>query len=127
MQGDGDRSVHARFYEAAAAGVVMQAEILPVSRNIGALAAYLPNMKRARDFIERTRDPRNNLFLVGPACNLLAPSHGASSCRRALSERATWRAFPSPTSRSLDRMVELCKLAGDQETLLEYERRISRA
>ena len=34
-------------------------------------------MLRSVNFIEGARDPENGLFLVGPACNLLAPSYGA--------------------------------------------------
>ncbi|MCC6581809.1 MAG: hypothetical protein IT440_15360, partial [Phycisphaeraceae bacterium] len=69
-QGDGDPAVHDWFYEATAAGVVMQAEMLLRTRDQTMLAKYLPQMARACDFIERTRDPDNHLFLVGPACNL---------------------------------------------------------
>ena len=75
-QGDGDWKIHDWFYEATAAGVVMQAEILLANRDRKAMARYLPKMERACDFIEKARDPKNNLFLVGPACNLLAPSYG---------------------------------------------------
>ena len=75
-QGDGNVNIHDWFYEATAAGVVMQAEILLANRDLKALAHYLPKMQRACNAIEKTRDPKNNLFLVGPACNLLAPSYG---------------------------------------------------
>lgn len=34
-------------------------------------------MQRACDCVEKTRDPRNHLFLVGLACNLLAGEPGA--------------------------------------------------
>ncbi|MEO5603457.1 MAG: hypothetical protein ABIR06_21230, partial [Cyclobacteriaceae bacterium] len=77
-QGDGDVKSHDWFYEATAAGVVMQAEILLVSRDLKTIGRYLPKMERSCDFIEKTRDPINNLFLVGPACNLLAPSYGGA-------------------------------------------------
>jgi hypothetical protein len=43
----------------------MQAEILLANRDRKALVRYLPKMERACDSIERTRDPKNNLFLVG--------------------------------------------------------------
>lgn len=75
-QGDGNIGIHDWFYEATAAGVVMQSEILLTNRDKKAIAYYLPKMERACDFIEKTRDTKNNLFLVGPACNLLAPSYG---------------------------------------------------
>ena len=64
------------YGSATAAGVVMQAEILLANRDTNAMARYLPKMEKACDVIERTRDPQNHLFLVGPACNLLAPSYG---------------------------------------------------
>ena len=64
-QGDGDVNMHDWFYEATAACLVMQSEILLVNRDKKALEHYLPKMERACDFIERTRDPKNNLFLAG--------------------------------------------------------------
>ena len=94
-QGDGDQNVHDWFYEATAAGVVMQAEILLASRDLEAIHYYLPKMERACNFIEKTRDPKNNLFLVGPACNLLAPSYGGVSYRR-LDEGSLQWPCPSP-------------------------------
>ena len=75
-QGDGNVAIHDWFYEGTAAGVIMQAEILLTTRNRKDLARYLPKMDRACNFIESTRDRANNLFLVGPASNLLAPSYG---------------------------------------------------
>ena len=46
--------VHDWFYEATAAGLVMQAEILLSSRDIKAIEHYLPKMERSCNFIERT-------------------------------------------------------------------------
>jgi len=43
----------------------MQAEILLTNRDPKAIARYLPKMERACDSIERTRDPKNNLFWSG--------------------------------------------------------------
>ena len=86
-QGDGNVKIHDWYYEGAAAAVIMQAEILLASRDTAKMKHYLPKMKRTCDFIERTRDPVNNLFRVGPASNLLAPSFGGvqqigrASCR----------------------------------------------
>ncbi len=54
----------------------MQTEILLVRHDLKLVRRYLPNLERACDFIERTRDAKNNLLLVGPGCNLLAPSFG---------------------------------------------------
>ena len=65
-QGDGDFSKHDWFYEATAAGLVMQAEILLTSRDLKAIAYYLPKMERACDFIERARVPQNKSVSCRP-------------------------------------------------------------
>lgn len=122
-QGDGDVKSHDWFYEATAAGVVMQAEILLVSRNRQAMTYYLPKMERACDFIERTRDPKNNLFLVGPACNLLAPSYGGVRQPDGSFGKGYLAGLSITYLAALDRMVELYKLAGDKVKLAAYENR----
>jgi hypothetical protein len=122
-QGDGDLNKHDWFYEATAAGVVMQAEILLAGRNGKALAYYLPKMARACDFIEKVRDPKNNLFLVGPACNLIAPSYGGVKQDDGSFGKGYLAGLSITYLAALDRMVELYKLFGDQEKLAEYKRR----
>ena len=115
--------IHDWFYEATAAGVVMQAEILLTSRDRKAMAHYLPKMERACDFIEKTRDPKNNLFLVGPACNLLAPSYGGVKQPDGTFGKGYLAGLSITYLAALDRMVELYKLAGDRTKLAEYEHR----
>lgn len=123
-QGDGDwKNIHDWFYEATAAGVVMQAEILLVNRDRKALAHYLPKMERACDFIEKTRDPKNNLFLVGPACNLLAPSYGGVKQPDGSFGKGYLAGLSVTYLAALDRMVELYKFAGDKGKLAGCERR----
>ena len=122
-QGDGDQNVHDWFYEAAAAGLVMQAEILLVGRDLGAIDHYLPKMERACNFIERTRDPKNNLFLVGPASNLLAPSYGGAQQPDGTFGKGYLAGLSITYLAALDRMVELYKMTGDKEKLEEYEHR----
>ncbi len=122
-QGDGDVKIHDWFYEATAACLVMQSEILLVNRDPEALKHYLPKMERACNFIERVRDPKTNLFLVGPACNLLAPSYGGVK----LPDGTFGKGFLSGVSitylAALDRMIELYKLSGDKLKLEEFEHR----
>ncbi len=122
-QGDGDVKMHDWFYETTAACLVMQSEILLVKRDKNALEYYLPKMERACDFIERARDPKNNLFLVGPACNLLAPSYGGVK----LPDGTFGKGYLSGVSitylAALDRMVEIYKLSGDKEKRAEFEHR----
>jgi hypothetical protein len=122
-QGDGDFSIHDWFYEAAAAGLVMQAEILLTNRDLKAIGYYLPKMERACNFIEKTRDPNNNLFLVGPACNLLAPSYGGVKQPDGTFGKGYLAGLSINYLAALDRMVELYKMTGDKAKLEEYEHR----
>ncbi len=122
-QGDGDVKVHDWFYEATAAGIVMQAEILLTGHDLKTTLNYLPKMERACDCIERTRDPKNNLFLVGAACNLLAPSYGGIKQDDGTLEKAYLSGLSITYLAALDRMVELFKFTGNQGKMTEYIRR----
>ena len=122
-QGDGDPKVHDWFYEATAAGVVMQTEILLAGRDRKAIEHYLPHLERACNCIEKTRDPKNNLFLVGPACNLLAPSYGGVKQPDGSFGKGYLAGLSITYLAALDRMVELYKLTGDKAKLAECQRR----
>ena len=80
-------------------------------------------MERACDSIERTRDPKNNLFLVGPGCNLLAPSYGGVKQPDGTFGKGYLAGLSINYLAALDRMVELYKLTGDKQKLAEYQRR----
>jgi len=122
-QGDGNVKIHDWFYEATAAGVVMQAEILLVDRNLNKVRHYLSNLERACNFIEKTRDPKNNLFLVGPASNLLAPSYGGVKQPDGTFGKGYLAGLSITYLAALDRMVELYKLSGDNVKLSDYTHR----
>ncbi len=122
-QGDGDPKVHDWFYEATAAGVVMQAEVLLAGRDRKAIERYLPHLERACNCIEKTRDPKNNLFLVGPACNLLAPSFGGVKQADGSFGKGYLAGLSITYLAGLDRMVELYELMGDKKKLAECQRR----
>ena len=111
-QGDGDQQVHDWFYEATAAGLVMQAEILLATRDTMAMRHYLPKMERACAFIESTRDPKNDLFLVGPASNLLAPSYGGVRKPDGTRAKGYLAGLSITYCAALDRLVELYVLTG---------------
>jgi len=85
-------------------------------------------MERACDFIEKTRDPKNNLFLVGPACNLLAPSYGGVRQPDGTFGKGYLTGLSITYLAALDRMAELYKLKGDKEklTLTEHRQKITR-
>ena len=69
-QGDGDFLAYDWFYEATAAGVNMQAEMLLFDRRPEQIKAYLPLLRRSLDHLESTR-AENGLLLVGAAANLV--------------------------------------------------------
>lgn len=119
-QGDGNVSQHDWFYEATAAGVVMQAEILLAQHDLEKANDYLPKMARACDCIERTRDPKNNLFLVGAASNLLAPSYGGVKLPDGTLGKAYLSGLSVTYLAAIARMIELYKMTGDQEKISEY-------
>lgn len=122
-QGDGDQDVHDWFYEATAAGVVMEAEFLLRRRDPLLMHHYLPKMEKACNFIEKARDNKNNLFLVGPASNLLAPSYAGILQEDGSFGKGYLAGLSVTYLAALDRMVELYKLTGDQEKLAEYSNR----
>jgi hypothetical protein len=123
-QGDGRVSIHDWGLEFTAAGGLMQSEWLLVSRDPAALAKYLPKLERCASFIESRRDPKNNLFLAGPAGNLLAPSY--AGCKRP--DGTYGMAYLTGLSVTyigfLDRLIELEKLAGRTDQVqLWFKRR----
>jgi hypothetical protein len=128
-QGDGNWQIHDWFYEATAAGLVMQAEFLLASHDRKAVDHYLPKMERACEFIEKARDPKNNLFLVGPACNLLAPSYGGVKLPDGTFGKGYLSGVTVTYLAGLDRMVEVYRLVGDaaKEKLYRHRQEITRA
>jgi hypothetical protein len=122
-QGDGPEKIHDWIYEATAAIVIMQAEILLTSRDAKAIVYYLPKLERACNFVERTRNSQNNLLLVGPGCNLLGPSYGGVRQPNGAFGKGYLAGLSITYTAALGRMVELYKLTGDKEKLAEYEHR----
>ncbi len=120
-QGDCNWQMHDWGFEFTAAGVVMQSELLLIDRDIDAIRRYLPNLERACSFIETRRDRENNLFLVGPAANLLAPSYGGVRQADGSFGRAYLAGLSITYLAALDRMVELQKLVGDEKKAALYE------
>jgi len=126
-QGDGRVDIHDWGMEFTAAGVLLQAELLLISRDQKELRHYLPLLERSVRFIESRRDPENNLFLAGPAANLLAPSYAGW-----LKEDGTFgKAYLSGLSityiAALKRLIELEKLAANHEMTEQVEEWCDRA
>ncbi|MEJ5253625.1 MAG: hypothetical protein HPY54_03505 [Chthonomonadetes bacterium] len=126
-QGDGWVEIHDWGMEFTAAGLLMQAELLLISRDREAIARYLPKLERCAEFIESRRDPQNNLFLAGPAGNLLAPSYAGWKRSDGTYGMAYLAGLSITTIAALDRLIELEKLAGNARQARLYAGRRERA
>jgi len=126
-QGDGRIQIHDWGMEFTAAGVVMQGELLLIGRDPEAIRKYLPRLNRSLDFIESRRDPKNNLFLAGPAGNLLAPSFAGWKRPDGTYDKAYLTGLSITYMAALDRVIELEKLAGTNARAIELESRRSHA
>lgn len=122
-QGDGRIKIHDWGMEFSAAGLVMQAELLLISRDAKALAHYLPKLERVANFIETRRDPKNNLFLAGAAGNLLAPSYAGYKKPDGTYGMAYLAGLSITYIAGLDRLIELEKLAGNADKVKLYSER----
>ncbi len=122
-QGDGRIDIHDWGMEFTAAGVVMQSEVLLISRDAAAIAHYLPMLERSANFIETRRDPANNLFMAGPAGNLLAPSYAGWHKPDGTYDKAYLTGLSVTYIAGLDRLIELEKLAGNADRAAMYSER----
>jgi hypothetical protein len=111
-QGDGRTDIHDWGLEFTAAGLLMQSELLLISRDPKAIAHYLPKLERSANFLDTRRDPKNNLFLAGPAANLLAPSYAGWARPDGTYAKAYLAGLSINYIAALDRLIELEKLAG---------------
>jgi hypothetical protein len=111
-QGDGRTALHDWGLEFTAAGMVMQGELLLISRDLDAIAHYLPKLERCAAFIETRRDSANDLFLAGAAGNLLAPSYAGWRRPDGTYGRAYLTGLSVTYIAALDRLIELERLAG---------------
>ncbi len=126
-QGDGRTDIHDWAVEFTAAGVLMQSELLLISRDTKAIAHYAPLLERSANFIETRRDPANNLFLAGPAGNLLAPSYAGWKKPDGTYDKAYLAGLSITYIAALDRLIEVEKLAGAADKVALYTDRRDRA
>lgn len=126
-QGDGRIDIHDWGMEFTAAGLLMQAELLLISRDPEAIAHYLPRLERCANFIETRRDPENGLFLAGPAANLLAPSYAGWKRPDGSYDMAYLTGLSVSYIAALDRLIEVQKLAGQPDKAAMYAERRDRA
>ncbi len=122
-QGDGRVEIHDWGMEFTAAGLLLQSELLLISRDRDALAHYLPLLERCAAFIETRRDPMQNLFWAGPAGNLLAPSYAGGKRPDGTYGKAYLVGLSITYIAALDRLIELEKLAGAAAKVQLYTQR----
>ncbi len=122
-QGDGRVDIHDWGMEFTAAGLLMQAELLLIGRDREAIEHYLPKLERCANFLETRRDPQNNLFLAGPAGNLLAPSYAGFKKEDGTFDKAYLAGLSVTTIAALDRLIELEKMLGRTEQVELYSNR----
>ena len=111
-QGDGRPQIHDWGMEFTAAGLLLQAELLLIGRDQEAIVKYLPKLERCAQFIETRRNPTNNLFLAGPAANLLAPSFAGWKRPDGTYGKAYLTGLSVTYIAALDRLIELEKFTG---------------
>lgn len=123
-QGDDDWQQHDWFYEATAAGVNMQCDLLLFDRRSEQIDHYVPLLWRSLNLIESTR-AANGLFLVGTAANLLAPSYGGSFDEKTGKIGKGYLAGLAITySAALIKFIEVLKLQGDTNGCQECRTRL---
>ena len=122
-QGDGRTQIHDWGLEFTAAGVLLEAELLLISREAEAIAHYLPLLERSANFLDTRRDPSTNLFLAGAAANLLAPSYAGWRRPDGTYGRAYLAGLSVTYIAALDRLIELEKLAGAAGQVKLYSER----
>jgi hypothetical protein len=127
-QGDGRINIHDWGVGFTAAGLLMQSELLLISRNRDAMAHYLPMLERSADFLDSRRDKTNNLFLAGPAGNLLAPSYAGWQKPNGSYGMAYLAELSVTCLAALDRLIEVEKLFGNpsREKLFRERRELIR-
>src|ERR1035438_3125591 len=123
QQGDGRTTIHDWGMEFTAAGVLLQAELLLISREPEALAHYLPLLERSANFIDSRRDGTNNLLLAGPAGNLLAPGYAGWRRPDGSYGQAYLAGLSITYIAALDRLIELEKLAHNPAQVSLYTTR----
>ena len=122
-QGDGRIDIHDWGMEFTAAGLLLQAELLLIDRDPAEIEKYLPMLERCANFIETRRDPEKNLFLAGPAGNLLAPSYAGWKKPDGTYGQAYLTGLSVTYIAALDRLIEVEKLAGQPDKAAHWSTR----
>ncbi|MDR3692965.1 MAG: hypothetical protein P4L46_26535 [Fimbriimonas sp.] len=122
-QGDGNVAIHDWCIGFTEAGLILECELLLTKRDRLEIARMLPKLETVAAFLDSRRDPKRNLLLGGVASDLLAPSYGGWL----QPDGSRGKAFLSELSvnyvAGLDRLIEVCKLAGKPDRAAVYAQR----
>lgn len=125
-QGDGKVAKHDWCFGFTTAGILLESELMLIRRDKKEIGHYLPLLEESADFVNSRRDPVNNMFLVGPAANLLAPSYAGTG--KLLPDGSYGKAYLAEISidyiAALKRLIELEKMMGREDKVKLYTRRI---
>ena len=125
VQGDGHHHIHDWGFGFTAAGIILQSELLLISRDKDSIQKYLPLLEKSAEFIDSRRDPEKNIFLIGTAGNLLAPSYAGTG--KQLPDGTYEKAYLSEISvnyiAGLTRLIELEKMMNCHDMVKRYEER----
>lgn len=127
-QGDGIVSIHDWALEESLSAIVMQSEMLLVTRNLTAAAHYLPLMNRTLNLLESRRETNAssayfNLLLAGDSSNLMAPSYGAYLLPNGTRAMAYLTGMTVSYIAALDRAGQVAALLEDAATAATYAAR----
>lgn len=122
-QGDGMVALHDYAVEFTGAGIVNQGELLLIRRDMDLVHHYLPMLERCEAFLFSRLDLTNDLFLVGLSGNLLGPSWTGTQYPDGKLDMGYLSGMSITYIAALDRLIELEKLAGNDEKAKTYETR----
>jgi hypothetical protein len=105
--------------------VVMQSEMLLVTRNVSEIATFSAGFLRTSNFLESRRDAATGmtLFLTGPSSNLLAPSFGGWPLDNGKHAWSYLTGVSVTYTAALNRLIECEKLMGNAHLVALYTAR----
>ncbi len=125
-QGDAKVKIHDWGFGFTVAGIILQSELLLIRRDKAEIEHYLPLLESSAAFVDSRRDTVKNIFLIGPAANLLAPSYAGNG--KLLPDGSYGKSYLAEISvnyiAALNRLIELEKMMGRKDKIKLYTNRL---
>jgi hypothetical protein len=124
-QGDYEINLHDWGFGFTAAGILLQSELMLIRRDTAEIKYYLPLLESSAEFVDSRRDTIKNIFLIGTAGNLLAPSYAGSGVKKenGMYEMAYLAEISINYIAALDRLIELEKMVKHDDKVIMYSDR----